>query len=121
MYRSLIKEFVTSTSHIDILILIRLCLYKLPTIMCHKDNDLLVKYGNLVVSFNLYILENTISQSMINIETRADPTNHTPRLPLCPVEAETRCFSRNLSLTHPNDSKCKILHQGGKCLSNFHW
>lgn len=94
-------EKMTSTSHTDILILIRLSLYKLPIIMFHKDNDLLVKYGNPVVSFNLYILENTTSQSMISIGTRADPTNYTPRPALCPVEAKIRCFTKNHTLPHP--------------------
>lgn len=65
-----------------------------------KDNDLLLKYGHLIVSFNLYILENTTVHSLISIKTITDPANETPNLTSCPTVAKIGSFTENHTSTH---------------------
>ena len=70
----------------------------------------LVNYGNPVASFNLYILENTTSQSIISIETTPDPTNYIPSVALCPMEGKTDASLKIIPCSTSNDSNYKILH-----------
>lgn len=65
-----------------------------------KDNDLLLKYGHLIVSFNLYILENTTVHSLISIKTITDPANETPNLTSCPTVAKIGSFTENHTSPH---------------------
>lgn len=66
-----------------------------------EDDDLLVRYGNLAVSFNLYTQENTTLCSLINIQTRRDASNETWSLSSCPTVVQIGCFTENHTSSYP--------------------
>lgn len=100
------RHFYINQTLLCVLSVIRYC----------KDHGLLVKYGNLVISFNFCILENATLHSLICIETNTDPTNETLSLASHPKVAKVGCFTKNHASSHTNESNCEILYQGIICL-----